>query len=232
MTKLHQIFLEPVNALTHLVAMIASIIGVFLLVYLTWDEWFKRLTVIIYGSSLILLYLASTLLHGVKTSRKIRFRLNRLDHMAIFLSIAGTYTPIAFTLLLHPWRWVVLGLVWSTAVIGMGYKLFSVKIHGFLNAFIYMILGWGGVIPFVTVPTPDLFQWISWPGFILLLVGGLIYSVGFVIYYRRQPDPWPRVFGHHEIWHLCVMGGSLCHYLFILHYVVPYCSTCDLTYST
>ncbi|GJM39871.1 MAG: hemolysin [Ardenticatenaceae bacterium] len=178
--------------------------------------------IIVYGLSMTGMFLSSSLLHGVKPRPRLHRFLNRLDHMAIFLVIAGTYTPIVFTFFPQVWRGPVLAVVWGTAVLGMGYKLFSRKIHGFLNASIYLIVSWGGVLPLILAGKAA--QWLPPGGLPLLLLGGLVYSVGFVVYYRQWPDPWPNVFGHHEIWHLFVLGGSLCHYIFMLWYVVPFAS--------
>lgn len=211
---------EPVNTITHMIGVVASVGGLIILIILTGNDWPKLVTMVIYGLSMILLYLASTLLHGVRTSRKNIMRLNRLDHMAIFLLIAGTYTPIAFNIFPNPWRWIVLGIVWIGSGIGMAFKLFSRKIHGFVNASIYVILSWGSAVPLLFAV--NLRELIPAAGFFLLLGGGFIYSVGFLVYYFKKPDLWPGLMGHHELWHLFVMGGSLCHYLFILFYVVPF----------
>lgn len=177
------------------------------------------LSLVIYGLSMTFLFMASSLLHGAKLSKKNRMRLNRLDHAAIFIMIAGVYTPIVYNLFPQNWRWPTLAGYWLVAVGGMLYKTQSRRIHGALNRTIYPILSWGGVIPAV-------FAWqirplVSFNGLGLLLLGGLIYTAGFVIYYRKQPDPWPNVLGHHEIWHLCVLAGSFCHFLFMLLYIVP-----------
>ena len=220
MQTLENRLLEPINTLTHVVGIIASFIGLVILLPLTRHDPPKMWAMLIYGTSMILLYTSSSLLHGVKASDTVRFWLNRLDHIAIFLLIAGTYTPIAFTVFANPWRNGVLIVVWSVVLVGIGFKLFTRRIHGLLNTSIYVILGWGSALPLLFAS--QLFTIIPWQGFLFLLLGGLIYSVGFLIYYFHWPDPWPDTFGHHEIWHLFVLGGSLCHYLFILWYIVPY----------
>ena len=209
---------EPVSTLTHVAGAIASLLGWLWLVVLVWSDWQKVITLSIYGLSMAAMYVSSSLLHGVKPRPRLQFQLNRLDHMSIFLVIAGTYTPIVATFFPPVWRWPVLGMVWGTAVLGMLYKLFSRRIHGFFNASIYLIVSWGGVLPLILAG--EAARWLPPGGLLLLLLGGLIYSVGFVVYYRQRPDPWPDVFGHHEIWHLFVLGGSLCHFLFMLWYVV------------
>ena len=208
---------EPGSTLTHILGAVASLCGTVWLVWLVWGEWAKVWTLLIYGISMTVMYSASSLLHGVKAQPRLQFQLNRLDHMSIFLLIAGTYTPIVYIFFPESWRWPVLLLVWLTAVVGMGYKLISRRIHGFVNASIYLIVSWGGVLPLILAGNAA--RWLPPGGLLLLLFGGLVYSVGFIVYYRRWPDPWPNLFGHHEIWHLFVMGGSFCHFLFMLRYV-------------
>ncbi len=218
--KLSRYLLESVNALTHLVGMLGAAVGTAVLLNATRHDLPRLLSMLVYGICLTLLFSASALLHGVKTSEANRMRLNRLDHIAIFLLIAGSYTPIVFNLFPQPWRWRVLTAVWGVVAVGSALKLFRQRIHGFLNTAIYVILGWGGVVPLVLdanmLPILPLAAWL------LLLLGGVIYTGGFFIYYRQSPDPWPGVLGHHEIWRLFVLSGSLAHYLFILWYVVPY----------
>ena len=218
-TTLKRYLLEPMNTLTHLVGAIASFIGLLILLWLTRDNVPKMVSVLIFGMSMVAVYTASTLFHGIKVSGNKRMWLNRLDHMAIFLVIAGTYTPIVFNLFPSPWRWLSLALVWGGALIGMNFKLFGVKMHNAVHAFSYVILGWAGVVPLLFMP--GLIARLTLAGSVLLLAGGLVYMIGFVIFYVQRPNPWPDVLEHHEIWHLCVMGGSLCHYLFVLLFVVP-----------
>ncbi|MDX1662964.1 MAG: hemolysin III family protein [Candidatus Promineifilaceae bacterium] len=218
MRKLERLFLEPWSALTHLGATILAALGLALLVALTHEQPRKMLSVAIYGTSLCVLFLSSTLLHSLKVEPRLRNWLNRFDHGAIFLLIAGTYTPIVYNLFPRHWRLPLLAAIWAVAAVGITYKLTSIRIHGFFNVSIYALLGWGGIVPLsLALPVERI---LSQSGLLLLLLGGLIYSLGFVIYYRERPDPWPGVFGHHEIWHLFVIGGSLCHYFFILFYVV------------
>lgn len=218
LATLEQLFREPFSALLHLIGGVFALPGLLLLLVISRHDAGKVLSLLIYGVSLLALYGASTLLHGLKVSFRLHRWLNRLDHMAIFLLIAGTYTPIVYNLFPHRWRWPILIIVWCIAFVGMAYKLTSVQIHGFFNVSVYMVLGWGAVPLMLAL---RLWPIISPAGLGLLLLGGLIYSAGFVIYYLERPDPWPNVFGHHEIWHLFVLGGSLCHYLFMLLFVAP-----------
>jgi hemolysin III len=220
MTRLSYFLLEPISAVTHFVGAIASVVGLILLLTLTRQDPAKMLSMLVYGLSMVILFAVSTLLHGVKTTDKNRMWLNRLDHAAIFLVIAGTYTPIAFITFPDPWRWGALALVWLAVFVGGAYKMRSPRIHGFLNTSVYVIFGWGSAVPFVFAA--NLLPLIPTSGLLLLLLGGFIYTVGFFIYYSRRPDPWPGVFGHHELWHLFVLAGSLCHFFFILLHIVPF----------
>jgi hemolysin III len=219
MNQLQRYFEEPVNTLTHLLAAVFSLGGLIWLIVLTWDEPGKMVSLAIYGISLVLLYTASTLLHGAKLPEEKRMGLNRLDHAAIFVLIAGTYTPIAYNLFPPGWRWLVLAIVWLLAAVGVANKFFAGRIHGLLQTSIYPLMGWGGAVPAVFAHQQRAL--IPPSGLLLILLGGLIFTAGYVIYYRQRPDPWPGVFGHHEIWHLFVIAGSLCHFLFMFRYVVP-----------
>lgn len=212
-------FLEPISSLTHLGGALASLVALVILVALTGHEPKKMVSLAIYGLSMVVLFATSALFHGMILPDSKRMWLNRLDHAAIFLLIAGTYTPIVYNLYPEPWRWSTLIVIWTIAAAGIIFKLFSSSIHGFLNASVYPLLSWAGVIPVVLVYRLKPLAPIEGIG--LLLLGGMIYMVGFVIYYRRRPDPWPPLFGHHEIWHILVLAGGLCHFLFMLFYVVP-----------
>lgn len=218
-TRLHRRLLEPMSALTHLAGALAALAGLIVLVVLTYHQPLKMIALSVYGLCMVVLFATSTIFHGAKLPPGKRMWLNRLDHVAIFLLIAGTYTPIVVILFPIAWRLETLAVIWLLALIGSLYKLFSSRIHGFFNASIYPVLSWAGVVP--AVLAYRIKPLVPWTGLALLLLGGLIYMVGFVIYYRRWPDPWPLIFGHHEIWHLFVLGGSLCHYLFMLFFIVP-----------
>jgi hemolysin III len=216
---LRRYLLEPASALTHLAAAIAALLGTLLLLYLSWGQPPKMLSLAVYGLSMIALFSASTLLHGVRLPQERRMWLHRLDHAAIFLLIAGTYTPIITNLFPAAWRAPLLIAIWIVSLIGLAYKLLSPRIHGFFNASVYPLLAWAGVVPAFLAYRAQPF--VPRSGLALLFAGGLIYMLGFVVYYWRWPDPWPDVFGHHEIWHLLVIAGSACHFAFMALYVVP-----------
>ncbi len=161
----------------------------------------------VYGSSLVLVYASSTLYHAFQQPRlKHVFRI--LDHAAIYLLIAGTYTPVTLLSMNGPWGWTLLTLVWALAVLGCVFKLFFVdRFEGF-STVLYLVMGWLVVLvikPFLaSVPTVPL---------LWLIAGGLCYTVGVVFFV------WERLPYNHAVWHLFVIGGSACHYVAMLLYV-------------
>lgn len=219
MSRLQKIFLEPANTITHIIGAIGALAALIVLLYSTWPTPAKMITLGIYATGQLLLYVASCLLHGVRTTPKWNYFFNRLDHMAIFLMIAGVYTPIAYHLFPNPWRWAMLIFVWTFAIVGMSFKLFNTRIHGFFNVAIYLLMSWGAVVPVLLFI--DLTEIISLRGLQLLIGGGVVYTIGFIIYYFEKPNPWPQVLGHHEIWHIFVMVASGLHFLFMFWEVVP-----------
>ena len=162
--------------------------------------------VTVFGATMILLYLASTLYHSLTHQRaKHIFRL--LDHSAIFLLIAGTYTPFAVGVLRGPWGWTLLTIVWILAVIGVALKVVCGTNHSWISIVLYLLMGWLAV-----VAAKPIFLLVPLPGILLILVGGLFYTSGLVFFaapHRRYA---------HFIWHLFVMAGTTCHFLAVLWY--------------
>jgi len=210
---------EPVNALTHGVGVLLSIAGLVVLLVLAEGEPWRTAAFAVYGASLVALYLASTLLHAVKASPPVLRRLRLLDHAAIFLLIAGTYTPIALVSLqaVSPaWGWALFGSAWGIASLGVLFKLVWLEAPRWLSTALYLGLGWMAVVAVVPILAA-----LPWGGLVWLLVGGAFYSLGAVVYARQRPDPWPPVFGYHEIWHLFVLAGSASHFVLMVRYVLP-----------
>jgi hemolysin III len=170
----------------------------------------------IFGLSLIALYSASALYHLLPLSPAGTARLRRLDHMMIFVLIAGTYTPFCLLALDGAWRVGLLALVWSLAMCGILFKLFWIGAPRWLSVALYLGMGWVAVIA-----APALFQAVPPRGIAWVLGGGLVYSVGAIVYGLRRPNLVPGVFGFHELWHLFVVAGSACHFWAVLHYVAP-----------
>lgn len=214
----HSILLEPLSALTHAAGAVLTLLGLAYLLSLIDADPVKAVSVTVYGLSMFFMYAVSAVFHGLRMPEPRRMWLNRLDHVAIFLVIAGSYTPVVVNLFPSPWGTTTLVAVWLVAIFGALYKMFSERIHGLFNVGVYPAISWAGMAPGVLA----YHQQPLFPlrGVALLLLGGLIYMAGFLVYYRRRPDPWPDVFGHHEIWHVSIMAGSACHFLFVLWYVI------------
>ena len=170
----------------------------------------------IFGLSLIALYSASALYHLLPVSPAATARLRRLDHMMIFILIAGTYTPVCVLALEGGWRAGLLGLVWTLALCGVALKLLWMEAPRWLSVGVYLAMGWLAVIA-----ASAIFRAVPPGGMAWILGGGLVYSVGAVIYGLKWPDPAPGVFGFHELWHLFVLAGSACHFLAMLLYIAP-----------
>jgi hemolysin III len=141
--------------------------------------------------------------------------LRRIDHAMIFVLIAGTYTPICLIPLRGVLGWILFGVIWGIAIVGIFLALFWNNAPRWLSTLIYLIMGWLIVVAFY-----PLVQTIPLGGIIWLILGGLCYSVGAVIYALKLPNPVPGIFGFHEIWHIFVMAGGFCHFWAMFHYVL------------
>lgn len=170
----------------------------------------------IFGLSLISLYAASALYHLLPVSPPAVAMLRRLDHMTIFILIAGTYTPVCVLALEGVWRAVLLGLVWTLALCGVVLKLLWMDAPRWLSVGLYLAMGWVAV-----VAAPAIFRAIPAGGIAWILGGGLVYSAGALIYGLKRPNLVPGMFGFHELWHLFVLAGSACHFWGMLRYIAP-----------
>jgi hemolysin III len=209
---------EPVNGLTHLAGGLLAFVGlaVLLATAARTGRWDQLVAFGIFGSSLTALYLASSLYHLLPLSPAGVARLRRLDHVAIFVLIAGTYTPFCLLALDGGWRWGLLALVWSLALCGVSLKLLWMDAPRWLSVALYLGMGWVAV-----VAAPAFFRAVPAEGMAWVLTGGLTYSAGALVYGLKRPNPVPGVFGFHEIWHLFVVAGSACHFWAVLRYLVP-----------
>jgi hemolysin III len=201
---------ERLNSYSHLLGVVAATGGLAALVALAGrqgDAW-KLVGFSVYGATLVLLYLVSTLYHSARGRAK--HVLQKLDHHAIYLLIAGTYTPFTLVTLRGPWGWSLFGIVWGLAVLGMVVdSLYSRNARRILPVMIYVLMGW-----IALVALGPLIEVLPRSGLLWLVGGGLFYTVGIVFYALDA-----RVRYAHGIWHLFVLAGSLCHYLAILLYV-------------
>ena len=204
---------EIANGITHGVGVVLSTIGAAVLITsaaLRGDVW-RIASFSVYGSSLVFLYLSSTLYHLFQSSRmKQLFRV--LDHTAIYLLIAGTYTPFLLISLRGVWGWTLFGIIWGLALAGIGFKVFSKRrFRGLpLSTATYVLMGWLGIIAL-----KELLARLPLGGLIWLFAGGMLYTAGIIFF------SWQRLRYHHAIWHLFVLGGSACHYVAIALYLLP-----------
>jgi hemolysin III len=201
---------EIANTLTHGLGALLAVAGLVLVVQRALESGDHRSLVAgaVYGASLVVLYAASTLYHAVPASRAKRL-LGVADHAAIYLLIAGTYTPFTLVTLRGPWGWSVLGAVWALAVAGIIHEIVRRGYRGRLSLVFYLGMGWIVVVaarPLVAALPPG--------GLGLLLLGGLFYTGGAIVY------AWRRLPWNHAIWHVCVLGGSLAHFVCVYRYVV------------
>lgn len=197
---------EPVNGLTHLFGAALAVVGLVALVIDAGDE-LRTTAFAVYGASLVLLYLASSAYHLLPLAPPGVARLRRIDHLMVFVLIAGTYTPVALLALPGAWGWSLFGLTWGFAVLGFVAAYAWLDAPRWVTTGLSLGAGWVGVIALVPLGRALPALGTAW-----LLAGGVFYSAGAVIYARKRPDPWPGRFGFHEIWHLFVMAGSACHY--------------------
>ena len=209
MCALTKILREPVNALSHMAGSIASMVGLTLMVVtaaIQADAW-HIVSFAVFGTTLILMYTASFLYHGLPLSPRWKLRFRRIDHMMIFMVIAGSYTPICLLPLRGPWGWSLFGVVWAMALGGILLKIFCMNAPRWISTTIYLVMGWtciAAVYPLVKA--------LDGPGLFWLGLGGFFYSLGAVIYALKRPNPFPRIFGFHEIWHIFVLLGSASHF--------------------
>ncbi len=206
---LHEIF----NSITHGIGVLLSIAGLVLLVVFASirdpDAW-KIVSFSIYGFSLILLYLSSTLFHAFQ-KKKVKNFFNLFDHSSIFILIAGTYTPFCLVSLRGPWGWTIFGLIWGLAILGVLFKIFfySDRLRA-IGTMIYLAMGW-----LILIALKPLIEYVPAGALWWLLAGGLSYSIGIIFYL------WRKYRFNHVIWHLFVLGGSICHFFAIFLHLIP-----------
>jgi len=175
-----------------------------------------RAAAVAFGTSAAVMFGASALYHGVPWPDHRRRWLRRLDHAGIYLLIAGSYTPVGLLVLQGPWRFVVLGIVWIGAAAAIALKFLWVDAPTWLSAAIGIVLGWVAVAVF-----PQIFDRVGIAGSVLVLTGGIAYTAGAVVYALRRPDPFPTVFGYHEVFHALVIVAVACQYSAIAFFVLP-----------
>ncbi len=206
---------EPFNAVSHSLGVVGAIFG---LVFLVWqaESTFATVAYSVYGVSLVLVFAASTLYHALPVSPRTRGVLRRIDHSAVFVVIAGTYTPVCLLALPAGWGYSLLGVVWSLTAVGIVTKTVFPALPRWLTVGIYLAMGWTAI-----VALKPMFAVFSWEGLAWLFAGGIVYTLGALVYGLKWPDPLPDRVGFHGIWHLFVLAGSFSHFVFIAYYVPP-----------
>lgn len=217
MLKLLKKLKDPLSGLTHFIAALLAVVALTVLVVKASHEatvW-HIVSYAIFGAGLILLYTASTLYHWIPGSKKVEDFLKRLDHMMIFVLIAASYTPVCLIPLRGTWGWSLLGIVWTIALMGILLKIYWLHAPRWFNALIYMAMGWlalVGIWPLTQTLQPAALIW--------LFAGGLFYTIGAIIYAIDKPNPWPTIFGSHEIFHVLTMLGSGAHFWLMYNYIM------------
>ncbi|MBT8212385.1 MAG: hemolysin III family protein [Acidimicrobiia bacterium] len=206
---------NPVRGFIHGGAAVAAIVGTIFLLFRT-PTWPARIAIIVFGLGFVALYLTSSLYHAVPWREAWNDRMQRADHSMIFVLIAASYTPILAILFEGSVRWAALAVVWGIAAVGIGQKVLFPKVHMAFSITLMVTMGWLGLS-------------IMWPlaeraglsAAILALAGGTLYTVGMVFLVTGWPRLWPRVFSHHEVFHVfTVLAGAL-HFAMVWRYIVP-----------
>lgn len=198
---------DPWSAATHFAGFLAAIVGLVFLVLPSIHNPAKVTAMALYGGSLVALFLASSAYHFFDLGHRGNRWLKRLDHSAIFGLIAGSYMPPIIHFLDGPMRITMLAVVGGIALAGVIVKLAWIDAPGWMSLALYLALGW-----IVLVPIWWMLPHMAASSLALLIAGGVTYTLGAVVYAKKWPDPWPELFGHHEVWHLFVLGGAALHY--------------------
>ncbi len=202
---------EPVNSLTHWAGAVFALIGLIALLIVGWGTPAKVISLIIYGVSLIFLFSASATYHMVVVKDKALEIFRKIDHAAIYFLIAGTYTPFCVNAFTGFWKWGMLIIIWSLALIGIGVKVFIIRVPRWLNAGIYLAMGWMSVAAsgqFLAALPAWVLTW--------LIIGGVIYTLGAIVYITKIFNFAPGIFGFHEVWHIFVLLAAAAHFVAVL----------------
>lgn len=204
---------EPVNSLTHWGGAILALIGLIVLLVIGWTQGTpaKIISLTIYGFSLIFMFSASATYHAVQVKDKVLEIFRKIDHAAIYVLIAGTYTPFCVNAFTGFWKWGLLSIIWSLAVIGIVVKIFYIRAPRWLNAGIYLVMGWLSAATAGQM-LAHLPAWVlTW-----LIIGGVTYTLGAIVYMTKIFNFKPGVFGFHEVWHIFVLLAALFHYVAVM----------------
>lgn len=202
---------------SHAVAAVASLIFTILLCWISRTDLPRLFSMLVFGLSMIELYTVSAVYHIVTWSPERRRILRAIDHANIFVLIAGTYTPLCFNILTGWVRITLLIVIWLLAAVGISTAIFTVKLPRWVSTALYIGMGW-----VVVLALPAFLAVLPWIAPAMLLLGGVLYTIGAVIYARKKPDPFPRIWGYHEIFHLFVIFGSIAFAACIWLWALPF----------
>lgn len=214
---------DPLSGLTHCIAAGLSLIGLVILIVFAaiWGNAYHVVSFTIFGTALLLLYLFSTLYHWLNISEKGISVFRKFDHIMIYIVIAASYTPVCLTALRGPWGWSIFGVIWGFAVLGTLLSSIWIKAPRALTTTIYIMMGWTvliAIFPLVKAfKDANLLYALWW-----LVAGGIFYTIGGIIYGLKIPKQNLGPWGFHEIFHVFIMIGSVCHYWFVLHYLLMF----------
>jgi hemolysin III len=205
---------EPLAGSIHLIGAILAVPATIILIVFGSSSAWKVVSFSIYGSALFLLFLFSTLYHWLPWSAGGKNQIFRkLDHLAIYSLIAGTYTPFCLITLRGPWGWGIFATIWAMAIFGIVIQSIYINVWRWLTTTIYIVMGW-----LVIIAAKPLISALPVAGLHWLVAGGIIYSVGGIIYTTKKPNLHTK-FGYHELWHILVLLGAACHFVVILFYL-------------
>ncbi|HBF13063.1 MAG TPA: hypothetical protein DDW49_06720 [Deltaproteobacteria bacterium] len=206
---------EPVNSLTHWSGAVLALIGLIILLIVGWGTTAKVVSLVVYGVSLLFLFSASATYHMVCVKDKALEIFRKIDHAAIYCLIAGTYTPFCINAFVGFWKWGMLTVIWSLALIGIVVKIFVIHAPRWLNTGIYLVMGWlcvGASGQLLTAFPAWVFSW--------LIIGGVIYTLGAIVYITKIFNFIPGKFGFHEVWHIFVLLAAAAHFVAVLGVVL------------
>ncbi len=198
---------EQFSCYSHLAGAVAAAVGTVVLALSATGTTYVAIA-LIYGTAATFMFSSSALYHGFKRTEDSQTLLRRLDHLAIFVMIAGSYTPVCWIHLQGAWRWSILGTQWGLVLLGLVLKILFIGTPRWVTAAIYVFMGWIAVIPI-----HKLLASLSSSEISLIFGGGVAYTLGAVVYALKRPNPWPGRFGFHEIFHVAVVLGAILHYV-------------------
>ncbi|HBD93354.1 MAG: hypothetical protein A2015_10440 [Spirochaetes bacterium GWF1_31_7] len=213
---------EIFNTTSHMISSMFALLGLVILIVkssIMGDPW-KIIGFSLYGTSLLCMLLCSTFHHGINAGSKIDSFLRLFDYIAIFPLIAGTYTPFCIITLREnsswvTWGWSIFGVIWFIAIVGIVIKAVFPAVPKWVTNAIYVGMGWVGAVLIIPI-----FKILGWEASVLVVLGGLFYTIGSFIFYMEKPNPIIGKFGFHEIWHIFVILGGLSHFIVMYFYVL------------